>query len=449
MSFLINFIPPEYRENRKLRTSILLILSVNIGILVYALVIGFLFWKLDFQYGVNLAYGTVAASLLFFVLTRFNKSTLINGCYFTLCSLVFFTAICLGTGGIHSPYLPWFLTVPAAIFFYIEKKYALPWVFLTVACVVIVAMSNILEITITEPLPDIVLVYLRIINFTIMTYLLVRIVQSFRYSYRYVNKKLSKTVEKLEETNEDLQNFAYIASHDLQTPLKSINSTVKAIKMHHKSKNYKPDMVEAKCLEFIENNTGRLANLVEDILNYSRAGQHVIDLETVDLNEIIGEVHQQVTATGQYPNFVIKSEKLPTVITDRMMIFQIFQNIIENGLKYNDSKHPAIFIEVAPDMKFDHLTLTDNGIGIKKEDQDKIFGMFSRVGETQKYKGTGIGLAICKRLLNQSGGKIWLTSALGEGTVFHIEIPKQKHSKLVSNPENSSTRNEMETKKVN
>ncbi len=449
MSFLINFIPPEYRENRKLRTSILLILSVNVGILIYAIVIGLLFWKLDFQYGVNLAYATVATSLLFFVLTRFNKSTLINGCYFTFCSLAFFTAISLGTGGIHSPYLPWFLTVPAAIFFYIEKKYALPWVFLTVGCVVTVAMSNILGITVAEPLPDMVLVVLRIINFTIMTYLLVRIVQSFRYSYRYVNKKLSKTVEKLEETNEDLQNFAYIASHDLQTPLKSINSTIKAIKMHHKGKNYEPDMVEAKCLEFIENNTGRLANLVEEILNYSRAGQHVPDLETVNLNEIIEEVRQQVAATGQYPNFVIKSETLPTVVTDRTMIFQIFQNIVENGLKYNDSKHPAILIEVAPDMKFVHLTITDNGIGIKKEDQDKIFGMFNRVGKTQKYKGTGIGLAICKRILDQSGGNIWLTSALGEGSVFHVEIPKQKRKKLVSDPKKSSTRNEMETKKVN
>ena len=449
MSFLTNFIPLEYRKNRKLRTSILLILSVNVGILIYAIVIGLLFWKLDFQYGVNLAYATIATSLLFFVLTRFNKSTLINGCYFTLCSLVFFTAICLGTGGIHSPYLPWFLTVPTAIFFYIEKKYALPWVFLTVGCVVLIAMTSILGITIAEPLPDTVLVYLRIINFTIMTYLLVRIVQSFRLSYRYVNKKLSKTVEKLEETNEDLQNFAYIASHDLQTPLKSINSTIKAIKMHHKGKNYQPDMVEAKCLEFIENNTDRLANLVEEILNYSRAGQHVPDLEIVDLNEIIEEVRQQVTATNQYPNFVIKSEKLPTVVTDRTMIFQIFQNIVENGLKYNDSKHPAILIEVAPDMKFDHLTLTDNGIGIKKEEQDKVFGMFNRVGETQKYKGTGIGLAICKRILDQSGGKIWLTSALGEGSVFHVEIPKQKQLKVISDPKSSSTRNEIETKKVN
>lgn len=449
MSFLTNFIPPEYRKNRKLRTSILLILSVNVGILIYAIIIGFLFWKLDFQYGVTLAYATIVTSLLFFILTRFNKSTLINGCYFTLCSLVFFTAISLGTGGIHSPYLPWFLTVPAAIFFYIEKKYALPWVFLTVVCVVIVAMSSILGITITKPLPDTVLVYLRIINFTIMTYLLVRIVQSFRYSYRYVNKKLSKTVEKLEETNEDLQNFAYIASHDLQTPLKSINSTVKAIMMHHKVKNYEPDMVEAKCLEFIESNTGRLANLVEEILNYSRAGQHEPNLEIVNLNEIIEEIRQQVTATNHYPTFIIKSVELPTVITDRTMIFQLFQNIVENGLKYNNNKHPAILIDLAPDMKFDHITITDNGIGIKSEDQDKIFKMFSRVGETQKYKGTGIGLAICKRIIDQSGGNIWLTSALGEGSVFHLEIPKQKKSKLLSIPKNSNVGNKIEVKKVN
>jgi len=448
MSLLINFIPPEYRENRKLRTSILLILTVNIGTLIYALIIGSLFWKLEFDFGVRLAFATILASLAFFALTRFNKSTLQNSYYFTFCSLAFFTAICLGTGGIHSPYLPWFLTIPASIFFFIKKKYALPWIFLTIGCVILVAMSNILGIKIAEPLPDMVLIGLRIINFTIMTYLLVRIVQSFRHSYRYVNKKLSKTVDKLEETNEDLQNFAYIASHDLQTPLKSINSTIKALKIHHKHQDHQPDAIETQCLDFVENNTKRLANLVEEILNYSRAGQHEANLEKVDLNKIIEEVQQQVTATGQYPNFVIKSVALPTVVTDRTMIFQIFQNIIENGLKYNDSKHPAIFIEVAPDMQFDHLTFTDNGIGIKAEDQSKVFGMFKRVGETQKYKGTGIGLAICKRILDQNGGKIWLTSIIGEGTVFHVEIPKKSQLNALPKSKITQTGNEIKAEKV-
>ena len=449
MSLLINFVPPEYRENRKLRTSILLILSVNIGILIYAFIIGIAFWHLEFEFGVYLAYATIGASLLFFPLTRYNKSTLFNGCYFTFCSLAFFTAICLGTGGIHSPYLPWFLTVPAAIFFYIKKKYAMPWIFLTIGCVCLVAMSSILGIKIAEPLPDMVLISLRIINFTIMTYLLIRIVQSFRQSYRYVNKKLSKTVEKLEETNEDLQNFAYIASHDLQTPLKSINSTIKALKMHHKRQDHQPDMVETQCLDFVEKNTARLANLIEEILNYSRAGNHEPKLEKVDLNQIVEEIRQQVTASEQYQNFVIKSAELPIVVTDRIMIFQIFQNIVENGLKYNNSKHPAIIIDLAPDMKFDHLTFTDNGIGIKAEDQDKVFGMFKRVGETQKYKGTGIGLAICKRIIDQSGGKIWLTSTVVEGTVFHLEIPKKSPSKDLTSLKTSHSGNEIEAKKVN
>jgi len=448
MSFLINFVPPEYRDDRKLKISILLILSVNLGILIYALIIGLGFWYLEFEYGVHLAYATIGASLLFFPLTRYNKSTLLNGCYFTFCSLAFFTAICLGTGGIHSPYLPWFLTVPAAIFFYIEKKYAMPWIFLTIGCVCVVAMSSILGIKIAEPLPDMVLVFLRIINFTIMTYMLVRIVNSFRQSYRYVNKKLSKAVGKLEETNEDLQNFAYIASHDLQTPLKSINSTIKALKIHQKNQQHQPDAIETQCLDFVEKNTARLANLIEEILNYSRAGNHEPNLEKVDLNQIIEEIRQQVAATNQYPNFVIKSVELPIVVTDRTMIFQIFQNIIENGLKYNKSKHPAIIINLEPDMKFDHLTFTDNGIGIKAEDQDKIFGMFKRVGETQKYKGSGIGLAICKRIIDQSGGKIWLTSALGEGTTFHLELPKKNQSSVLNASKTSHTGNENMAKKV-
>jgi len=207
-------------------------------------------------------------------------------------------------------------------------------------------------------------------------------------------------------------------------------------------------MVEKQCLDFVEQNTARLANLIEEILNYSRAGSHEPKLEEVDLNQIIDEIRQQVTATGQYPNFAIKSAELPTVVTDRVMIFQIFQNIVENGLKYNKSKHPAIIVEVAPDMKFDHLTFTDNGIGIKAEDQDKIFGMFNRVGETQNYKGTGIGLAVCKRIIDQSGGKIWLTSALGEGTTFHLELPKLSQSQALTPPKTLQSGNEIKAKEV-
>jgi len=363
--------------------------------------------------------------------------------------LGFFTSICLATGGIHSPYLAWFLTVPAAIFFYIEKNYALPWVFLTVACVTLVAASNILGVKIAEPLPERILLFLRIINFTIMTFMLVRIVQSFRQSYRYVNKKLSKTVEQLESSNEDLQNFAYLASHDLQMPLKSINSTIKALKIHHKNKNHQPDVIEKQCLDFVEKNTIRLADLVEEILNYSRAGQFEPQFEKVDLNQIVSDIRKQVVASGLYSHFVIKSVELPMMVTDRMMIFQVFQNIIDNGLKYNKSKHPAIIIEVLPDSNFDHITISDNGIGIKPEDHDKVFGMFKRVGETQNYKGTGIGLAICKRIIDQSGGKIWLSSNLGEGTVFHIEIPKRNNSQILNSPKNSLERNEIKVEQVN
>ena len=131
--------------------------------------------------------------------------------------------------------------------------------------------------------------------------MLVRIVQSFRQSYRYVNKKLSKTVEQLESTNEDLQNFAYLASHDLQMPLKSINSTIKALKMHHKSKNHQPDLIEKQCFDFVEKNTIRLADLVEEILNYSRAGQFEPQFEKVDLNQIISDIRKQVVSSGLYP----------------------------------------------------------------------------------------------------------------------------------------------------
>jgi len=428
MKELLKFVPPVYRDNRKLRYSILLILQINLGVFLYAIVFGAFFWTIDFQYGVVASCITMIAALFFLVLTRYCHSIVLNCCYFTFCSLALFTFMSLGTGGIHSPYIPWFLTVPAAIFFFLKRAYAIPWIIMTIACVLFIAASSIWEIMIVPPLPKIYLTWLQIINLSIITLVLGRMVQMFRRSYQRINKRAKRTNANLKEANEDLQNFAYIASHDLQTPLKGISSTITALKMHRKNKGAHFDPVENRCIDFVEDNAMRLAKLVEEILNYSRVGQHEEELSIVDLNEIVDSITYQTKAAGHYQTHLIKSEKLPTVVTDRAMIFQLFQNIIENGLKYNDQKYPSVLIDCLPDKDCAHLTFADNGIGIAPEDFDKIFGMFQRAGKTNNYKGTGIGLATCKRIMDQSGGKIWIESMPGNGAIFHVEIPKRKIS---------------------
>lgn len=447
MKVLRNFVPPLYREDRKIRSSILLILQVNLGIFLYAIIFGVFFWAIDFQYGVVAAGTTIAACLFFLLLTRYCHSMVLNCCYFTFCSLSLFTFMSLMTGGIHSPFVPWFLTVPAAIFFFLKRNIAIFWIIITVVCVLGVAASSIMDLSITESFPEKYLTWLRIINLTTITLLLGRMVQLFRSSYQRVNRKLKKTNLNLKEANEDLQNFAYIASHDLQTPLKGISSTITALKMHRKSKAESFDQIEKKCLDFVEGNAMRLAKLVEEILNYSRAGQHEEQLSIVDLNEIIGSIAHQTKAANQYQNHLIKCEPLPIVVADHTMIFQLFQNIIENGLKYNTQKFPSVLIDSLPGKDCDHITLTDNGIGIAAADFDKIFGMFQRVGDKNDYKGTGIGLATCKRIMDQSGGKIWLESTPGKGSIFHVEIPKRKLPKR-SNSENQIKSGNEITEKV-
>lgn len=421
MSFLEHFVPLQHRNNTKAKFSAILLLRINIILLVYMLVMGVFFLYVDFPFGLYCTGFTVISISLFFLSMRYlGHYQFLNETYFTAYMLTLMTVASLGTGGIFSPFAMWFLTIPAAIFFYVRKSQAKFWVGVMMLCLGLVASSNFLSFSITKSLDTRYLAIVSICNFIIMTLVLIRITMSFRNSYKQVNHKLATSIKALSESNEDLQNFAYIASHDLQTPLKGIHGMVKVLQKH---RGDDLDEIETKCLHFIGSNTKRLSNLVEEILTYSRAGKQSGKLEMVDLNELIRAIETQIDAAGVYAQYKVIGTSLPTILGDKGVLFQLFQNVIENGLKYNRSTVPTVIIKQELNNKKHQISFTDNGIGIASKDYDKVFGMFKRVAVSDEFKGTGIGLATCKKIVQQYGGKIWLESVLGEGTTFHIELP--------------------------
>ena len=231
------------------------------------------------------------------------------------------------------------------------------------------------------------------------------------------NELKQKTIE-LMRSNNELEQFAYVASHDLQEPLRMVTSYVQLLEERYKDKL---DTDAAEFIAFAVDGTDRMRNLIHSLLEYSRVNK-IRPYESIKLDHLVDNVLQDLKNKIQDTNAKIKVDKLPTIYGDPFLIAQLFQNLISNSIKFNDTLNPEIHI-TGKKVNDEYLfSIKDNGIGISKEYSDKIFVIFQRLHTKEKYPGTGIGLAICKKIVEQHGGKIWLESKLGEGTNFYFTI---------------------------
>lgn len=239
-----------------------------------------------------------------------------------------------------------------------------------------------------------------------------------------INKKLDARARELSISNSELEQFAYVASHDLQEPLRMVTSFLTQLE-----KKYK-DQLDEKALTYINfavDGGKRMRRIILDLLEFSRVGKYQDDPNDIDLNHIVDEaikLHHRAIESSQAT--VTVTDTLPTIKGHRSPVLQLFQNLIGNALKYcSDNVKPEITISVTSINNHYQFTVKDNGIGIDSKYHDKIFVIFQRLHSRDEYSGTGMGLAIVKKIIDSFGGKIWLESEVGKGSAFYFTLPKK------------------------
>jgi len=232
--------------------------------------------------------------------------------------------------------------------------------------------------------------------------------------------KLVATTAELERSNKDLEHFALIAAHDLRAPLRHVAAYSELL-----AKRYKGQLDEEadEYIQSLANAAQGMGQMLDSLLQYSRLGTQSREVEPVDTNEILQWALTSLTDDIQASEARVSCDALPPVMADRNQLLRLFQNLIGNAIKYWSDDPPVI--HVACDRKDDawEFTIRDNGVGIDPKHADRIFDFFARLHTEQEYPGTGIGLAVCKRIVERHGGQIWCTSNPDLGTTFHFTWP--------------------------
>jgi len=239
-----------------------------------------------------------------------------------------------------------------------------------------------------------------------------------------LNESLKKHTQELEATNELLEQFAFIASHDLQEPLRMVTSFLDLLKQKYESQL---DQKAKQYIHFATDGAIRMKQIILDLLEYSRAGITNKTLEEIDLNDILYDYKLLRSKIICEKKVTIQTGKLPELMTYKVPLVQTMHCLIDNAIKYSKKDtDPVIKISVEENNQMYVVSIKDNGIGIDKQYYEKIFIIFQRLHNKNEYDGTGIGLALSKKNVESWGGTIWINSAINKGTTVHFTIPKRE-----------------------
>jgi PAS domain S-box-containing protein len=235
---------------------------------------------------------------------------------------------------------------------------------------------------------------------------------------------LQDLTRKLEQSNQDLEKFAYIASHDLQEPLRAITSYTQLLQQEYQISSPDPALL-AESMTYIVGGATQMRVLIKDLLTYSRVGSEDLAVSSVDCNQVMTQVLSALQVAIAETSATITYDALPTILADRSKLGQILQNLISNAIKFHQESPPIVHVSAQQYPQEWCFSVQDNGIGIKPQYLDRIFEVFRRLHTQREYPGTGIGLAICKKIVERQGGRIWVESDPGVGAVFHFTFPIQ------------------------
>ena len=235
--------------------------------------------------------------------------------------------------------------------------------------------------------------------------------------------ELKETLKELERSNTELEQFAYVSSHDLQEPLRTIASFTQLLERRYKGKF---DSDADEFMDYIVEAAVRMKEQIEGLLEYSRVATKGKEFKLVDVNLILNQTIQTLNTSIEESKAKITLDELPTVMGDADQLQRVFQNLISNAIKFKKPEEPPIIhISSNKDLynKEYVFSIKDNGIGIEEQYSERIFVIFQRLHTRDVYKGTGIGLSIVKRIIERHGGRIWVESEYGKGSTFYFTIP--------------------------
>lgn len=239
---------------------------------------------------------------------------------------------------------------------------------------------------------------------------------------RQTEEELKRFTAQLETSNQELEQFAYVASHDLQEPLRVVAGYLQLLERRYKGRL---DSDADEFIAFAVDAAKRMQNLINDLLAYSRIGRKIRPFEPTDINRVVAEAQRNVTLLVEETGAKIEVGPLPTVMADPAQLVLVFQNLIANGIKFHSDQPPVIQINARERPDEWEFSVRDNGIGIDPQYSKRIFLIFQRLHTREEYPGTGIGLAICQKIVEYHDGKIWVESTVGEGTTFYFTLPKR------------------------
>jgi PAS domain S-box-containing protein len=234
---------------------------------------------------------------------------------------------------------------------------------------------------------------------------------------------LARQAEELARSNAELEQFAYVASHDLQEPLRMVASYTQLLARRYRER------LDDDALEFIGyavEGVNRMQALIADLLAFSRVGSRGGRMELTDLNQVMARTLENLEAAIREASAEISVVPLPSLVVDPVQIGQLFQNLIGNAVKFRGEAPARVEVGAAREGSAWHFSVRDNGIGIEPEYAERIFVIFQRLHGRTEYPGTGIGLAICKKIVERHGGRIWVEAAPGGGSLFHFTLPQRE-----------------------
>ena len=236
------------------------------------------------------------------------------------------------------------------------------------------------------------------------------------------NEEIRIKNKQLEHSNEDLAQFAYVASHDLKEPLRMIHSYTTLLERRY---NDMLDENGKEFMHFIVDAVDRMKILLDDLLDYSRSGKQELPDTLISVADMMIVVSANLAKQieDNKGSLIVKSENLPAILAHKSQLMQLMQNLVSNGMKFRGERDPIIIVDCEKKKDLFVFSVKDNGIGISKNNQEKVFEMFRRLHTKEEYAGTGIGLATCKKIVSNMGGDIWVESEEGEGSTFFFAVP--------------------------